>query len=381
MSPLRVQKYGGTSVASPSQLLSVASRVARCRRAGDELVVVVSAMGETTDHLIDLARQVHPEPPQRELDMLLTTGERISMALLAMALRGEGIEAISFTGSQCGIITDSAHGQASILEVRADRIREELGRGRVVIVAGFQGVSRDREITTLGRGGSDTTAVALAGALGATSCEIYTDVPGVLSADPRCVPRARVLPLLEPPTALTLTALGAGVLMFRAASLGYSRGIPIVVRSAFDEGPGTRIDSEVRVETKGPAAVTRSAPVTLVRLTWEQARSLAGGTDILALSEEVDSGVLRAVLPAEAASRIRGGAPGVTRLSEGELVSLVSHGAMTLPLGALARTLAENSGARILASFAGPNYFSLLVAPGEGDALCAAWHAEFLDPR
>src|SRR6185369_11422389 len=193
--PVLVQKYGGTSVADPDRIRAVASRVAAARRGGDQIAVVVSAMGRTTDELLRLAREISARPSRRELDMLLTTGERVSMALLAMALHDLDVEAISFTGSQSGILTDGAHNAARIVEVRPDRIRAELAKGRVVIVAGFQGVDpRTREITTLGRGGSDTTAVALAAALRPAACEIYTDVSGVYTADPRVVPGARVIP-------------------------------------------------------------------------------------------------------------------------------------------------------------------------------------------
>src|SRR5690349_8944385 len=207
-----VQKYGGTSVDGPERLRAVAKRVAAARAAGHDLVVVVSAMGQTTDELLRLARQVAADPSRRELDMLLTTGERVSMALLAMALGDLGVPAISFTGSQSGILTDGAHNAARITAVRGERIRAELERGRVVIVAGFQGVNPEtREITTLGRGGSDTTAVALAAALGRGPCEICTDVRGVLSADPRLVPGARVIPRLGYGVCATLARLGGQV--------------------------------------------------------------------------------------------------------------------------------------------------------------------------
>jgi uridylate kinase len=192
-----VQKYGGSSVADLDRIGRVAARIRARREAGDQLVVVVSAMGDTTDELLELAKRVSTDPPRRELDMLLTCGERISMALLSMCLHELGVPAISFTGSQSGIITDDSHSQARIVEVRPVRILEELGKAKVVIVAGYQGVSRAREVTTLGRGGSDTTAVALAAALQAEACEIYSDVDGVFSADPRVVPEARKLESLD----------------------------------------------------------------------------------------------------------------------------------------------------------------------------------------
>jgi len=231
-----VLKFGGTSVAEPERIGRVADRVAREHRAGHELVVVVSAMGHSTDELIALAEAVSPDPQRlhpREFDMLVSAGERISMALLAMALRVRGVEAISFTGSQAAILTDGVHTGARIQEVRATRVRDELARGRVVIVAGFQGVSPDKEVTTLGRGGSDTTAVALAVALGAERCDIYTDVDGVFTADPRRVPQARRIPELDYDEVLELAYAGAQVLHPRAVELGRRFGVPIRVLSSF----------------------------------------------------------------------------------------------------------------------------------------------------
>jgi aspartate kinase len=246
---LLVQKYGGTSVDGAERIRAVARRVAAARAAGHDTVVVVSAMGHTTDELLALAREVSEQPSRRELDMLLTTGERVSMALLAMALHDLGVDAISFTGSQSGVLTDSTHGAARILGIRPDRIRAELERGRVVIVAGFQGVNPDtREITTLGRGGSDTTAVALAAALGG-ACEIYTDVAGVYTADPRVVPGARVLERLSYRVCSSLAHLGGRVLHARCVDLAARQRVPLVVRSSFDEGPGTRI---VEDDMEGP---------------------------------------------------------------------------------------------------------------------------------
>ena len=230
--PCVVQKYGGSSVADVDKLTRVAAKVAARRRAGDDLCVVVSAMGDATDELLALAKRISRDPPRRELDMLLTAGERISMALLSMALQEQGVEAISFTGSQAGILTTDAHATARILDVRPTRVREELARGKVVIVAGFQGVSARREITTLGRGGSDTTAVALAAALGA-DCEIYSDVAGVFTADPRVVPAARRLDELSYEEMQALAAAGAKVLNARAVEFARSTGIAIRARSTF----------------------------------------------------------------------------------------------------------------------------------------------------
>src|SRR6185436_3343363 len=239
--PLLVQKYGGTSVGSPERIRNVAERIVRTRRGGADLVVVVSAMGDATDDLIQLARQVSTRSHPREMDMLLTAGERISMALVSMAVNDRGQEAVSFTGSQSGIVTDASHTRAKILEVKGDRIREEVLRGRVVIVAGFQGVSKDREVTTLGRGGSDTTAVALAAALRAESCEIYTDVDGVYTADPRVVPGARKLDQLSYDEMLELASLGAKVLHHRSVEIARRFQVPVHVRSSFHDGEGSRI--------------------------------------------------------------------------------------------------------------------------------------------
>jgi len=239
-----VQKYGGSSVADVDRLGKVAERVAARRAEGHQMVVVVSAMGDTTDELLGLARRISGDPPRRELDMLLTCGERVSMALLSMALHQRGVPAISFTGSQSGIITDDNHSGARILEVRPVRIREELGRGKVVIVAGFQGVSRQREVTTLGRGGSDTTAVALAAALGAEACEILSDVDGVYSADPRVVPEALKLERLDYDTMHELAAAGARVLNAQAVELARAAGIVVYAGLAHGEGTGTRVASE-----------------------------------------------------------------------------------------------------------------------------------------
>jgi aspartate kinase len=236
-----VQKYGGTSVATPERIRAVARRVESSRRAGDEVVVVVSAMGHTTDELVVLAESVTAEARlrhPREMDMLLTAGERIAMALLAMAIRDLGLEAISLTGSQAAIITDTTHMGARIEEVRTDRLRAELAAGRVVIVAGFQGVSRAREVTTLGRGGSDTTAVALAAALDAERCEIYTDVDGVYTADPRRVRGARVLGEVDYGDMVELAASGAQVMHPRAVEIGARHGVEIRVLSSLRQGDG-----------------------------------------------------------------------------------------------------------------------------------------------
>ena len=236
---LIVQKYGGTSVADPERMRNVARHIAATRAAGHDLVVVVSAMGKATDNLLQLANQVSANPPSREMDMLLTTGERISMALLCMALHDVGVDAVSFTGSQVGIITDTVHTKAKILEVKGDRVRAAVADKKVAVVAGFQGISTAKEITTLGRGGSDTTAVALAAALDADSCEIYTDVTGVFTADPRVVPQARKIPVLQFDEMLEMAGAGSKVLALRSVEFARNHDVPIHVRSSFTWEEGT----------------------------------------------------------------------------------------------------------------------------------------------
>jgi len=251
---LVVQKYGGSSVADAESVKRVAKRIVETKQAGNDVVVVVSAMGDTTDELIDLAKEVSPVPPARELDMLLTAGERISMAVLAMAIANLGHEARSFAGSQAGVITDSEHGKARIIDVTPGRISSALADGAIAIVAGFQGVSQStKDITTLGRGGSDTTAVALAAALNAEVCEIYTDVDGVFSADPRIVPAARRLPVITYEEMLEMAASGAKVLHLRCVEYARRFNLPIHVRSSFSHREGTRVvDGRERNEMEDP---------------------------------------------------------------------------------------------------------------------------------
>jgi len=243
MARIVVQKFGGSSVGDVEKIRKVAQRVKARRDEGWELVVVVSAMGDTTDELLALAKQISVDPPRRELDMLLTCGERISMALLSMALQDIGVPAISFTGSQSGIITDDTHSQARIVEVKPGRIEEALGQGKVVIVAGYQGVSRNKEVTTLGRGGSDTSAVALAAALHA-DCEIYSDVDGIFSADPRIVPSAKKLESISPEEMQELATAGAKVLNAQAVEFAREQGIVIQAKSTHAAGTGTRIEAK-----------------------------------------------------------------------------------------------------------------------------------------
>ena len=245
---LVVQKFGGTSVADPERIRSVADHVARTRRKGDDVIVVVSAMGKETDELIRLAEEVSNTQPTREMDMLLTVGERKTTALLCMALADLGVETESFTGSQAGIITDTNHTRAKIVDVKPDRIKECLAAGKVAVVAGFQGMSTDRQITTFGRGGSDNTAVALAYSLGGDSFEKYSDVPGIFTADPRVVPNAKKLQVISTEEMLEIAATGSGVLMFRAVEFARNHGIRIHVRSSFSWEPGTWVVPEAELE-------------------------------------------------------------------------------------------------------------------------------------
>jgi aspartate kinase len=239
-----VMKFGGTSVGDPEKLKDVAARIVAAHAEGTRVVAVLSAMGDTTDELVRLAYEISPRPEPRELDMLISVGERISCALAAMAIHDLGDEAISLTGSQAGIVTDTVHGKAKIVDVRARRIHEALDQGKVVLVAGFQGVSTDLDITTLGRGGSDTTAVALAAALAAGHCEIYTDVAGVFSADPRIVPNARKLHAVTYDEMLELSASGAKVLQLRSVEVARNYGVKLHVRSTFSDGDGTWVTEE-----------------------------------------------------------------------------------------------------------------------------------------
>ncbi len=258
---LIVQKYGGTSVADPDRMRAVAENVQITKRHGNDVVVVVSAMGKATDNLIALASQVSGTRPGREMDMLLTTGERVSAALLTMALADLGIDAVSFTGSQVGIITDTVHGKAKIVEVKGDRVRQALADGKVAVVAGFQGVSTDKEITTMGRGASDLTASALAKALDADACEIYTDVTGVFSADPRIVPRARKLARISFDEMLEMAGAGSKVLALRSVEFARNHGVALHVRSAFTWEPGTWVTDEPAVTGDKPLEGSMEDPI------------------------------------------------------------------------------------------------------------------------
>ena len=266
--PIVVQKYGGTSVGDTDRISSVADRIVRARERGQDVVAVVSAMGETTDDLLEKASDITPIPEPRELDMLLTAGERIAMSLLAIAVNARGCKAASYTGSQAGIITDTQHGKARIVEIRPARIKESLDAGNVVILAGFQGLATDYDITTLGRGGSDTTAVAMAAALGADVCEIYTDVDGVFTADPRTHPEARKIDHISYEEMLELAAAGARVLQLRCVEYARRHGVKIHVRNSLGDQPGTWVDED----EEGTTGMLESALIRGVALDTEEAK-------------------------------------------------------------------------------------------------------------
>ncbi len=399
--PVLVQKYGGTSVDGPERIRAVARRVAAARAAGQSLVVVVSAMGRTTDELLRLARQVSAAPSRRELDMLLTTGERVAMALLAMALGDLGVPAISFTGSQSGILTDAAHAAARIVAVKPERIRAELERGRVVIVAGFQGVNPEtREITTLGRGGSDTTAVALAAALAPSGCEIFTDVPGVLTADPRAVPEARVIPRLDYRLCSTLSHLGGRVLHARCVDLAARVRLSIRVRSSFDDEPGTLVTEET-MEHPAVTAVTHRAPCSIAVAQGTpggrgEARGLIESVaerhpELELVAHEQDGGGLAAVVwigeraEVEALEKhfraLRG--PGGEWKLDAEhgagFVSLVGLG-LGAREAARAEATLEKAGVSMVALRVTPTALIFRVAGDRAEAATRALHAAFLEP-
>jgi aspartate kinase len=281
-----VMKFGGTSVADAERIKHAARRIVGQRDSGKRVVAVLSARGKTTDELIAMAEEVSPNPDRREMDMLLSTGERISCALCAMAINDLGHRAISLTGSQAGIVTDTSHTKARILDVRADRITDALNADQIVLVAGFQGVSTSRDVTTLGRGGSDTTAVALAAAIGAEVCEIYTDVAGVFSADPRIVPNARKLPQVSFEEMLEMSASGAGVLQLRSVEYARTHGVRIHCRSSFDPGPGTFVLGEDEtMEHPLITAVTHSTDEARITLVGVPDRPGAAASIFMALAD------------------------------------------------------------------------------------------------
>jgi len=281
-----VMKFGGTSVADADHIKRAAGRIVQAAEEGNRVVAVLSARGKTTDDLVAMAYEVSDRPYPREMDMLLSTGERISCALAAMVINDLGHEAISLTGSQAGIVTDTSHTKARILDVKADRIRAGLEEGKIVLVAGFQGVSTSSDVTTLGRGGSDTTAVALAAALGADVCEIYTDVAGVFSADPRIVPEAKKLSVVSFEEMLEMAASGAGVLQLRAVEYARNHGIPIHCRSSFDDRPGTFVvDEQTTMERPLVTAITHSTDEARITLTGLPDRPGIAGRVLTALAD------------------------------------------------------------------------------------------------
>jgi aspartate kinase len=409
-----VQKYGGSSVATVEKLGQVADKIAAARRAGDDVVVVVSAMGKTTDELISLAKKVSAEPPRRELDMLVSTGERVSMALLSIAMQARGIDSISFTGSQSGIITSDRHFDARILEVRPYRIEDELDRGKVVIVAGYQGMSYKKEITTLGRGGSDTTAVALAAALGAERCEIYSDVDGVYSADPRVVPDAAHLPEVRLDMLQEMAEAGAKVLNAQAVEWARRSRIAIYARKTADpmredgqpekqtvciETPGAK-----RTEPRSNGGVGGAAPdVEDANATGARVRAVTGLPRVVC-AESKDGGALADALaelrvPAIDVSINESGARAVVALAnvpdwprcekalraggvalsaERAFVSVVGDGLTTegRALSSFLSTLAQ-AGAKASAVSGNPLRLSAVVESGAREAAERALHAAF----
>jgi aspartate kinase len=398
---LIVQKYGGTSVADPDRMRAVAEHVAFTKRHGNDVVVVVSAMGKATDNLIKLANDVSATQPGRELDMLLTTGERVSMALLCMALADRGVAAKSFTGSQVGIVTDTAHGKAKILEVKGDRVRDALAAGNVCVVAGFQGISTDKEITTLGRGGSDTTAVALAAALKADSCEIYTDVTGVFSADPRIVPQARKLAKVNFDEMLEMAGAGSKVLALRSVEFARNHNVPIHVRSSFTWEPGTWITTEepsmedpiisgvvtdvseakvtvVGVPDQPGVSAALFEPLAAANVNVDmivQNTSIAGHTDISFTVPLADMKVSEAIV-----GRVAGeiGATGVNHDADIAKVSLVGAGMKTSPgiAAKMFRTLADG-GINIEMISTSTIRISVVIATKDLEPAARALHTAF----
>ena len=383
-----VQKYGGSSVADVPKLERVADRIARVAREGKRVCVVVSAMGRTTDQLLALAREITDSPPRRELDMLLSTGERIAMALLAMAIQKRGLEAISFTGSQSGIMTNDRHSGARIIEVRPVRIQDELERDKIVIVAGFQGMSYKREITTLGRGGSDTTAVALAAALGASYCEICSDVDGVYTADPRVVAEALRLDTISYPEMQELAEHGAKVLNAQAVEWAEKAGIQIYARATHSEAGGTRVGNQasgrracgvacarnlVRLRARGPASsLGRSLADEGVSL-WRLSDDGSGTVAVFSKEDLPDWLALKRRL--------------LDRFGEGlaveeDLAAISVVGTGLAPASEVSRALDEvartETGALGIDTY--PLRLTLLVRPSDSEKLTRALHQAFVNP-
>jgi len=408
--PLIVQKYGGTSVADPDRMRAVAENVAFTRRHGNDVVVVVSAMGKATDNLIALAAQVSGTRDGREMDMLLTTGERVSAALLTMALHDLGVAAVSFTGSQVGIITDTVHGKAKIVEVKGDRVRRALAEGQVAVVAGFQGVSTAQEITTMGRGASDLTASALANALGADACEIYTDVTGVFSADPRIVPQARKLARVSFDEMLEMAGAGSKVLALRSVEFARNHGVALHVRSSFTWEPGTWVmnldesddqaDGSRAMEDpiiSGVVTDVSEAKVTVLGVPDRpgisaalfeplaganvnvdmivQNTSTEGATDISFTMPSADMAVAEEIVKRVAAEI---GATGVTHDRDIAKVSLVGAGMKSSPgiAAKMFRTLADH-GVNIEMISTSTIRISVVVAAGDLERAARALHTAF----
>ncbi|MFC1799693.1 aspartate kinase [Candidatus Eisenbacteria bacterium] len=362
---LVVQKFGGSSLATPDKIRRVAELVTGEKKTGRDVIVVVSAMGNTTDQLVELARSISPSPPKRELDMLLTAGERISMALLSMAISRLGFQAISFTGSQSGIVTDTSHTMAKIMDVKAFRVRDELEKGRIVIVAGFQGVSPAKEVTTLGRGGSDTTCVALAAAFDAQECDIFTDVDGVYTANPRLVPEARKIPRISYEEMLELSFCGAEVLHWRSVDVARRFGVRVHVRSSEKKEAGTIVTGKDEIETADICGITQD--MGLVELSFGGAdppaetaeRALAAldkGEVIVKLMRVLpgqgESGQLSVMIPEEQrkqALTILAAEAGDMEVGVDDTlatVSIVGHGLCSKP-GIARKVLASLSSARV----------------------------------
>jgi aspartate kinase len=382
-----VMKFGGTSVGDPEKIRRVAERLVTAKQRGGRVVAVVSAMGQTTDDLFALAREVSPHPNARELDMLISVGERISCALVAMAISDRGHDAISLTGSQAGIVTDTVHGKAKIVDVRARRIHEALDAGKVVLVAGFQGVSTEYDITTLGRGGSDTTAVALAAALGADACEIYTDVDGVFTADPRIVPAARKLHAVSYEEMLELAASGAKVLQLRSVEFARNHGVTLHVRSTFTDEDGTWVteEDERMLEKAMISGVAHTRDEAVYRVEGVDAADLfealggaavnvdtiirIGGDIVLSVPEE-DAADAEAVLE-------RVGARWSARRDLGK-VSVVGAGMRTHP-GIAGRAFATLRALGVAAQFVStsPIKIAFYVPEGDVERVVAALHEAF----
>ena len=398
---LIVQKYGGTSVADPDRIRAVAENVAITKRNGNDVVVVVSAMGKATDNLIALADSVSKVQAGREMDMLLTTGERVTAALVTMALAAQGIDAVSFTGSQVGIITDTVHRKAKILEVKGDRVREAIAQGKVAVVAGFQGVSTDKEITTLGRGASDLTASALAKALEADACEIYTDVTGVFSADPRIVPQARKLARINFDEMLEMAGAGSKVLALRSVEFARNHNVPLHVRSSFTWEQGTWVTAEEpsmedpvisgvvhdaseakvtvrRVPDRPGISAALFEPLAAANVNVDmivQNTSVDGTTDISFTVPKDDMKVAETIV-AKVAAEI--GAVGVTHDDQIAKISIVGAGMKTSPgiAARMFRRLADD-GVNIEMISTSTIRISVVVARSDMEKAARALHTEF----